>query len=79
MEKEWNFENSGKSNIFLAHTFKNLPKIQYFGNLLFFLNGTLMFFSNADLKIFLYVLVHTKIIHWKIRILNSNNSRVVYS
>ena len=48
MEKEWNFENSGKSNIFLAHTFKNLPKIQYFGNLLFFLNGTLMFFSNAD-------------------------------
>ena len=35
-------------------------------------------YTNADLKISLYVPVHIEIIPWKFRILNPSNSRVIY-
>ena len=35
-------------------------------------------YTNADLKMSLYVRVHIKMIPWKIRILNPRNSRVMY-
>ena len=35
-------------------------------------------YTNADLKISLYVSVHIKTIPWKFRILNPKNSRVIY-
>ena len=36
-------------------------------------------YTNADLKIFLFVSVHKNIVPWKFRILNPKNSRVIYT
>ena len=35
-------------------------------------------YTNADLKISLYVRVHIKLIPWKFRLLNPENSEVIY-
>ena len=35
-------------------------------------------YTNADLKISLYILNHVKVIQWKFRILNRKNSQVIY-
>ena len=35
-------------------------------------------YTNADLKIYLYVQVHVRLLSWKICILNPADSRVIY-